>query len=92
MMQGVLGSWQSKNWDPKVNSPTFDKFCAAINAPVHGISAQATELPFGDPARMVEVEDGFKLDLSILNYAAYIKNHTVARCRTTVEDVGIPFS
>lgn len=67
----------------------FDQFCEALNAPVHGhgISAKATDLPFGDPARMVEVADGLTLDLSILNYGAYIKNNTASRCRTTLDDV-----
>ncbi|KAF7768313.1 hypothetical protein Agabi119p4_7556 [Agaricus bisporus var. burnettii] len=83
-----LGSWQSKNWDPEESSERFDQFCEALNAPVHGhgISAKATDLPFGDPARMVEVADGLTLDLSILNYGAYIKNNTASRCRTTLDD------
>ncbi|KXN80843.1 putative serine protease EDA2 [Leucoagaricus sp. SymC.cos] len=86
LISNVLGSWQSKEWDPAVNSPTFDQFCEALNAPVFGIPAQATEASFGSDARMVEVEPGFKLDLSVINYANYIKNHTVSRCKTTVEE------
>lgn len=90
-VQNILGSWQSQVWDPAVSSKAFDKFCEAINAPVfgRGISAEAVNLPFGSSERMVEIEKGFKLDLSVLNYANYIKNGTVARCPTTVEDVGI---
>jgi len=84
-----LGSWQSQVWDPAVSSKAFDGFCEAINAPVfgQGISVEAVNLPFGSPERMVKIEKGFELDLSVLNYANYIKNNTVARCRTTVEDV-----
>jgi len=84
-----LGSWQSQVWDPAVSSKAFDGFCEAINAPVfgQGISVEAVNLPFGSPDRMVKIEKGFELDLSVLNYANYIKNNTVARCRTTVEDV-----
>ncbi|KAF9449108.1 hypothetical protein P691DRAFT_813128 [Macrolepiota fuliginosa MF-IS2] len=85
-ISGPLGSWQSKNWDPAVDSTSFDKFCTAINAPLRNISAQAVELPFGHPERMVEVEEGFSLDLSVLNYASYIKNHTTSRCTTNVEE------
>ncbi|KAJ3562051.1 hypothetical protein NP233_g9817 [Leucocoprinus birnbaumii] len=88
LISNVLGSWQSKVWDPSVGSTTFDKFCAAINAPIpgHGISAEAVNLPFGAPERMVKIDEGFTLDLSVLNWANYIKNGTVARCRTTVEE------
>jgi len=86
VLSSPLGSWQSKNWDPKVGSTRFDDFCAALSAPLRNITTQAAELPFGHPHRMVEVEKGFALDFSILNYASYIKNRTVSRCRTTVED------
>jgi hypothetical protein len=36
---------------------------------------------------MVEVADGLTLDFSILNYGAYIKNHTASRCKTTLDEV-----
>jgi len=86
-----LGAWQSKVWDPAVSSKAFDEFCEAINAPVfgQGISVEAVNLPFGSPERMVKIEKGFELDLSVLNYAKYIKNNLATRCPTTVEDVRV---
>jgi len=38
---------------------------------------------------MVKIEKGFELDLSVLNYAKYIKNNLATRCPTTVEDVRV---
>jgi hypothetical protein len=70
-----------------VGSTRFDEFCDAINAPVRNVSAQALDLPFGVPERMVEIEPGFALDFSIFNWAKYVRNHTVSKCPTTVEEV-----
>jgi hypothetical protein len=70
--QSPLGSWQSKNWDPAVGSTQFDDFCAALSAPL-GKSNVTVELPFNHPERMIAVTDGFSVDLSIFNYAKYIK-------------------
>ncbi|KAF5360739.1 hypothetical protein D9756_005098 [Leucocoprinus leucothites] len=73
-LKGLFGLADLKHDDD------FASLISLINAPVfgHRISAEAVDLPFGSPERMVEVEDGFKIDLSVLNYANYIKNHTVS--------------
>jgi hypothetical protein len=85
--QNVIGSWQLIVWNSPDSSATFDNFCAAINAPVSNVSTQAVDSPFGAPERMVEIEPGFSLDVSVLNWGKYIKNTTVSRCSTTVEEV-----
>ncbi|KAF9464098.1 serine carboxypeptidase S28-domain-containing protein [Collybia nuda] len=87
VVQGPLGSWQSKNWDPAVGSTRFDEFCTALSAPFGNFSA-AAELPFNHPERMVPVTTGFSVDFSIINYANYVKKNTVSHCpsSSTVED------
>jgi len=82
-----LGSWQSKNWDPAVGSNEFDKFCAALNAPPFGASSKVVTLPFNSTERQVKTINGLSLDFSLLNYAKYIKNTTVANCNKSGQTV-----
>ncbi|KAF4617719.1 hypothetical protein D9613_006175 [Agrocybe pediades] len=88
VLESPLGSWQSKNWDPKVGSTKFDEFCAALSHPFGHVSAESLELPFEHPDRMVQIEGDFALDISIINYAAWIKKNVVSRCPegTNVEE------
>ncbi|KAG6818369.1 hypothetical protein H0H93_005520 [Arthromyces matolae] len=72
LLSSPLGNWQSKVWGP-FGSPAFDDFCTALNKPIGQLAAAATNLPYGDPSRMISVADGLSLDLSIFNYASYIK-------------------
>ncbi|KAI0742186.1 peptidase S28 [Irpex lacteus] len=94
LVQSPLGSWQAKNWDPAVGSTAFDEFCEALEKPIFG--HHADESIFGhtdllgeakdakyeyDPeTRVVTFEDGLALDVSILNYARYIRENYVSKC------------
>lgn len=72
-----MGSWQAKNWDPKVGSTEFEGFCEALGKPPFGISAANANAPYGDPARMIKLPGGLSLDFAVLNYAKYIKDVSV---------------
>ncbi|PFH49952.1 hypothetical protein AMATHDRAFT_62072 [Amanita thiersii Skay4041] len=80
VISNVLGAWQSKNWDPAVNSLSFDRFCTAINAPLNSSFTDANNLPFNHPKRMVRITDGFAVDFAIINYGNYTKEHVASRC------------
>lgn len=90
LLEGPLGSWQAKNWDPAVGSTVFDSFCAAlVKPPFHLASSPAVvDAPFGDESRMVK-EEGLMLDYAVLNYAKYIREKYVSLCPEgmTVEEV-----
>ncbi|KAF8885674.1 serine carboxypeptidase S28-domain-containing protein [Gymnopilus junonius] len=81
LLESPLGSWQAKNWDPTVGSTRFDEFCEALDKPLIGrVTAEALQLPFEHPDRMVEVEGKLRVDISIINYGKYIKKNVVGRC------------
>ena len=42
-LQNPLGAWQDKNWDPAVNSDSFDNFCASLGTP----SSETVEIARG---------------------------------------------
>ncbi|KAJ3799815.1 serine carboxypeptidase S28-domain-containing protein [Lentinula aff. detonsa] len=78
--QSPLGSWQAKVWDPKVGSTVFDQFCAALNKPLGHKNPEVMLLEYGHPNRMVSFPGGLKVDLAIINYGAWIKEHVVSKC------------
>lgn len=55
--QNPLGGWQSKNWDPAINSKSFDNFCAAMGKP-----SNAT----------VQIAPGLKVTQATINYATFM--------------------
>lgn len=73
IQKAPLGYWQAKVWDPAVGSTKFDEFCAFLDKPRLGNDDSISSLPFGHEKRLVHLPGGIKLDLSILNYADYIK-------------------
>ncbi|KAH9480734.1 putative extracellular serine carboxypeptidase [Psilocybe cubensis] len=80
VLETPLGSWQAKCWDPAVGSTRFDEFCEALDAGVLSSTPGLSELPFGHPDRIVQLEDGLAVDLSVINYGKWIKKHIVSRC------------
>ncbi|GAA5967319.1 hypothetical protein JCM3765_005600 [Sporobolomyces pararoseus] len=76
-----LGSWQARNWDPKVGSKTFDRFCDALTASPTVTSARTIESellpswPSNPRKRLAE----------FTNYANYIKEHVAAKCPEGIE-------
>ncbi|KAJ3558690.1 hypothetical protein NM688_g768 [Phlebia brevispora] len=87
LIESPLGSWQAKNWDPAVGSNRWDEFCEALDKPIFG-GAELEEL-IGDEEASYDQRsqlvtfygmDGLQLDLSILNYAKYIKQNYVSQC------------
>ncbi|KAH7909806.1 serine carboxypeptidase S28-domain-containing protein, partial [Hygrophoropsis aurantiaca] len=87
LLESPLGGWQSKNWDPEVNSSGFDEFCDALNKPVFG-KVHLTALPYGHKDRLVNLPEGLALDFSVVNYAKYIREKVVSGCpeENTVEE------
>jgi hypothetical protein len=71
MSQSPLGSWQEKNWDPKVGSTTFDQFCESLAKPPY---ASVDDSAFLDDAHHDEnrLLEAF-IDFTVLNYAEYIR-------------------
>lgn len=77
--QSPLSSWQSKNWDPAVGSTKFDEFCEALEKPILSLH----ELDFildGETGYQYDADratitwsDGFEIDVSLFNYAKYIR-------------------
>jgi hypothetical protein len=64
---GLLGAWQSKNWDPAVNSNSFSDTCAAM----------------GDPSNTtIDTFQGFTVSNATWNLATII-NQTSSRCPST---------
>lgn len=73
--QSPLETWQSKVWDPEVGTKTFDEFCALLNSAWgFPVSVAAQDLEYEHPDRMVSLSSGLTLDLSILQYASWIKD------------------
>lgn len=72
----MFGSWQAKNWDPKVGSEEFDEFCKRINHPFNSLedAVVATGVDLDDAMTLASTP-GF--DFALLNYAAYVR--TVGR-------------
>ncbi|EGN98555.1 hypothetical protein SERLA73DRAFT_183618 [Serpula lacrymans var. lacrymans S7.3] len=87
LLENPLGGWQGKVWDPKVGSTEFDTFCDYLNKPVIGRNHTAN-LPYNHEQRMIELPGGLALDLSVINYANYMKENYVSQCAddTTVEE------
>ncbi|KAF9234953.1 peptidase S28 [Melanogaster broomeanus] len=88
VIEGPLGAWQAKNWDPEVGSTRFDDFCEALSKPIVGASHMAA-LPVGHEDRLLTLWNEHKIDFSILNYAQWIKENSVKRCidaEATIEE------
>ncbi|GAA6019817.1 hypothetical protein JCM11491_000282 [Sporobolomyces phaffii] len=69
-----LGSWQARNWDPKVGSKTFHRFCEALTA--NSTSSLDLDLDFlpkwpSNPRKQLA---------AFSNYATYVKEHIASRC------------
>ncbi|KAF8628659.1 hypothetical protein AX15_003790 [Amanita polypyramis BW_CC] len=63
----VLGDWQSKNWDPSVNTNDFDVFCSSINAPADASTNSA-------------LDDGYPAQIGLINYGKYTKKYVATQC------------
>ena len=72
MSQSPLGSWQAKNWDPKIDRTTFDQFCESLAKPPY---ASVDNSAFLDDVDHNEVQllEAFAIDFTVLNYAKYIR-------------------
>ena len=75
--QSPLSTWQAKNWDPAVGSTKFEEFCEALDKSIFGHSELLPEADdvadYDTQTRMVSFSDGLTLDISILNYAKYVR-------------------
>ncbi|KAG6371555.1 hypothetical protein JVT61DRAFT_9261 [Boletus reticuloceps] len=87
VLEGPLGAWQSKNWDPAVGSTSFDEFCESLSKPVGAPHIGA--LPIGHEDRLVTLLDDQKIDFSVLNFAQWVRENAVKPClalNMTVEE------
>lgn len=82
-----LGSWQAKNWNPAVGSTRWEEFCEALDKPIFGRNGLAAvtgdeEVLYDDESGLVTFVgwDGLQLDISVLNYAKYIKEVRLTGC------------
>ncbi|KAF8557400.1 peptidase S28 [Imleria badia] len=87
VLEGPLGAWQSKNWDPTVGSTSFDELCESLSKPM--LDPHTAALPIGHEDRLLTLWDDQKIDFSVLNYAEWIREKTVKPCLeldSTVEE------
>ncbi|KAK2465388.1 hypothetical protein APHAL10511_002742 [Amanita phalloides] len=67
-ISNVFGNWQSKNWDPSVDSSAFDIFCSYMNASATSASSESA------------LADGYQVDIGLINYAKYAKENVATQC------------
>lgn len=79
VIETPLGYWQDKNWNPTIGSRKFDEFCEALNKPIFG-APDIVALPVGHEDHLLSLPGGHRIDVSILNYAQYIRESLVKRC------------
>ncbi|KAI5450429.1 Serine carboxypeptidase S28 [Naganishia albida] len=71
-----LGSWQARNWDPRVGSLEFYRFCDILTA---GLASPHDLAP---PSRLQASLPGslVKVSAAVLNYAGYVRDNVVEEC------------
>ncbi|PSR83862.1 hypothetical protein PHLCEN_2v5571 [Hermanssonia centrifuga] len=82
LIESPLGSWQAKNWNPEVGSTRWEEFCEALDKPIFGhpdLLLNTTAF-YDHDTKMVTFPGGLEVDLSVLNYARYIRENYVSRC------------
>lgn len=79
---GVTG-WQSRNWDPAVNSPTFDQYCGNVttDSVIYPNKTSGLESTVKDIFSEAGVESNSTLVNRMLNYIGYIRTGWVDRCK-----------
>ncbi|CAG8974152.1 hypothetical protein HYALB_00002791 [Hymenoscyphus albidus] len=76
-----VSSWQSRNWDPELNSPDFDEFCAAITSPTVDYNTTTDEFAAQD----LLTKGGYASEIStlqtpLLNWIGWFTQGLLARC------------
>jgi Serine carboxypeptidase S28 len=84
---GMIG-WQGRNWDPALNSPDFDYYCANITS--DKIQWPGTEDLKSNATTLIE-ESGWgnesrALITPMLNFIGYLNNSYVASCESTLDE------
>lgn len=82
--EGIYG-WQSKNWDPAVNSNSFNNYCNVITS--NTTSSNATDSVKSTVSSLI-VAGGWANESStlltpVLNLIGYVNTNFVSRCRGT---------
>lgn len=72
-LQRTLGEWQSKNWDPKVGSPVFDEYCAALNHPFAGL-LYVVDYGLITQAEVRKLLAFPGVSFALFNYAKYVRD------------------
>ncbi|RDL34351.1 Uncharacterized protein BP5553_07479 [Venustampulla echinocandica] len=83
-----IDSWQGKNWDPALNDPTFDEFCAAITSssaeysPSESLNSTVQSLlkkgGYGSEAS--------SLTLPLLNWIGWLQDKVLVTCASSTQD------
>ncbi|CAG8953516.1 hypothetical protein HYFRA_00009973 [Hymenoscyphus fraxineus] len=76
-----VSSWQGRNWDPELNSPDFDEFCAAITSPTVDYNTTTDEFTAQDLLK----KGGYASEIStlqtpLLNWIGWFTQGSLARC------------
>lgn len=86
-MTGV-GRWQSRNWDPKVNSPVFDQYCTNITSNTllyPGTIKQRRRLEYLIDMTTPLIDDKDILVNRTLNWIGYLTESFEKPCDFTVD-------
>lgn len=80
VLSGGVGGWQSRNWDPAVNEPTFTNYCGNItaNSTLYPATRNLTS-----EVRFLMQQAGYNTEISslttpFLNYIGYISRTVIA--------------
>lgn len=88
LVVAALGSWQSRNWDPELNDPTFELYCANLTS--SEILYPAT-LDVKSTVERIIVQGGYEAELrdltaGMLNYIGWINATVVSTCTESQDE------
>lgn len=77
-----IGGWQSRNWDPAVNGPSFSQYCGKItaNSTLHPAPANLTSIVTHLVAAGGYASQSATLTTQMLNYISYVNTTLVQPC------------
>lgn len=82
LLSSGIGGWQSRNWDPAVNDPSFSYYCGNITAKSALYPGTAELKPSVEKliAAGGHGEDGDEFTTQFLNWVGYVNLTEVAPC------------
>ncbi|RMZ75164.1 hypothetical protein DV737_g5422, partial [Chaetothyriales sp. CBS 132003] len=83
-----IGNFQSKNWDPAVNSPDFDYYCGNITS--QSVLWPDTEAAASNASALIKAggwsDESDALTAPLLNFIGWINDSYVTSCDTTLDE------